>query len=218
MEEAGSAPRVILTRDDHGAIHCKDYEFLDEPDFVGTSALCDDGSRTDYKVPTKPPRHEFLGIDIADCMSYNALKIKYLEVCDWPDNDKREVMNMTDWSHYPYDFDEELGWLQLDDDGRVLPESDTFESMRSWLNEPISYDHEVERWLERMDPECSQYAPGFLLRASLPEPDVERLQLSDADRGGPASSVPCVSCDASTEDLNAAIEANNLPYVFVDER
>ena len=41
--------------------------------------------------------------------------------------------------------------------------------------------------------------------------------MREGDLGGPASSVPCVACDASLEELNRVIAQKDLPFHFVDD-
>jgi hypothetical protein len=53
--------------------------------------------------------------------------------------------------------------------------------------------------------------------ASLPVEDVKRLGFRERNRGGPASSVPCVSTRASVAELNAVIAAHGLPFLVVDD-
>lgn len=50
--------RVTLTRYEHGAIHSKNCVLLNEDEFIGTFAPCDDRSSTEYKVLIRPPRHQ----------------------------------------------------------------------------------------------------------------------------------------------------------------
>ena len=53
--------------------------------------------------------------------------------------------------------------------------------------------------------------------SSLSKEEITRLGMHKGDLGGPASSVPCVVCDASLEELNRVIAQNNLPFIFVDD-
>jgi hypothetical protein len=47
--------------------------------------------------------------------------------------------------------------------------------------------------------------------------DQNDLGLREVDRGGPASSVPCVAMTASVQKFNQLMEARRLPYVMVDD-
>jgi hypothetical protein len=81
-KQSKSAPRVLLTRDDHGAIVCKEYSYLDGKEFVGTSASCDDGSRVEFKVQAIPSWAEFLEIDIKRYSTLKALRSAVTEAAD----------------------------------------------------------------------------------------------------------------------------------------
>ena len=62
----------------------------------------------------------------------------------------------------------------------------------------------------------TQYTPGFMIWDALPSHEREALQMRESDLGGPASSVPCVSTQASIQEMNMALMRHNLPFVFVD--
>ena len=61
-----------------------------------------------------------------------------------------------------------------------------------------------------------EFTPGFELMGLL-SANQNDLGLREVDRGGPASSVPCVAMTASVQKFNHLMEARRLPYVMVDD-
>jgi hypothetical protein len=114
----------------------------------------------------------------------------------------------TGWS-----FEEEFGWAKTDENGDLIPGTDTEERLLTCLNSPVD-DYDKEKWGAR---ESGEYAPGFELMWGLPVEDVKRLGLRERDLGGPASYVPCVSTRASVAELNAVIAAHALPFLVIDD-
>ncbi len=62
----------------------------------------------------------------------------------------------------------------------------------------------------------TQYTPGFVIWGALTPDEREALQMRVSDLGGSASSVPCVSTQASIQEMNMALMRHGLPFVFVD--
>jgi len=56
----------------------------------------------------------------------------------------------------------------------------------------------------------------FVIWGALPPHEREALQMIVSDPGGPASSVPDVSTQASIQEMNMALMRPGLPFVFVD--
>lgn len=103
----------------------------------------------------------------------------------------------------------------------VLSETDTMDRLVAWLKSPLGSDgwtdwewSLMERWA--VD-EATIYAPGLQIYAALSDNGRHELSLSYVDLGGPASSVPCVTSQASLDKLNEAMRLKSLPFLFVSE-
>jgi hypothetical protein len=186
------SPRVLLTLDDR-VISAKWFSYVWSSHSEGTRALCEDGSSEFYLDIAHPTHKQFYGVEVSN---------------DAPYADKKQaIREATGW-----DFDEEFQWLKTDAEGNAIPETDTLQTITDWLNAEIDLD-KLEYWGQRT---MSQYAPGFSFMSALSSSEIEALRLREADLGGPASSVPCVSTSATVEELNRVIAQRGLPFLFVD--
>jgi len=184
--------KVLLTLE-NGVIVAKRYRYV-SGGIMGITAFCDNGTWKLYAVDEDPTYSQYYGIDLPPGSTY--------------EETRKAVLDATGWS-----FDEEFGWAKTDENGVLIPGTDTEERLLTWLNSPID-GCDLETWGDR---ECGEYAPGFELMARLPVEDVKRLRFCERDLGGPASSVPCVSTRASVAELNAVIAAHRLPFLVVDD-
>jgi hypothetical protein len=142
-----------------------------------------------------PAHREYHDIEVPDDAGYEKRKQAVTEATDW---------------EYP----EEFGWIEIDENGDAVPETETDERLTAWLNAKLYGSYLLESWGSRT---ATQYAPGFGLLSSLSKEEITRLGMREVDRGGPASSVPCVYCDARLEELNRVIALNDLPFIFIDD-
>ena len=81
-----------------GAICCKEYDYLDG-DFIGISAVCDDGSSVEFKVEASPTWADVLGIEAKEYRTFKELKSAVLEAaCDRElEPDARTRASLTNW-------------------------------------------------------------------------------------------------------------------------
>jgi hypothetical protein len=186
-------PRVLLTRED-SVIVAKKYGELGGG-VIGIAALCDDGSTTFFAENENPTHREYYGIEVPDDAGYENRKQAVIEAVGWVSP-------------------EEFGWVEIDENGDAVPETETDERLTAWLNDPKSTNDDYWNWGSRT---ANAYAPGFALMSSLSKEEITRLGMHEGDLGGPASSVPCVYCDASLEELNRVIAQNDLPFIFIDD-
>lgn len=168
----------------------------------GVAAKCLDGSERFYVALSNPSYGDCFGIDPSQHASFEELRRATMEAGGWGDEDQ-----------FP--------WCDLDDDDEVLPETDTLERLVAWLKSPLGSDgwtdwewSLMERWA--VD-EATIYAPGLQIYSALPDSERRELSLSYADLGGPASSVPCVTAQASLDKFNEAMRLRSLPFLFVSE-
>jgi hypothetical protein len=100
-----------------------------------------------YVVEENPTYGQYYGVDVAPGSTYEATR--------------KAVMNATGWS-----FEEEFQWAETDENGNLIPGTDTEERLLAWLNSHLDDDYNLlETWGAR---EASQYAPGFELMRCLP--------------------------------------------------
>jgi hypothetical protein len=185
--------KVLLTLED-GVIIAKRYQYV-SGGIMGITAFCNDGTWKLYAVDENPTYRQYYGIDAPPGSTY--------------EETRKAVLDATGWS-----IEEEFQWAKTDENGDLIPGTDTEERLLTWLNSPVDRCH-LETWGER---ECGEYAPGFELMARLPVEDVKRLGLRERNLGGPASFVPCVATRASVAELNAVIAAHGLPFLVVDDK
>jgi hypothetical protein len=159
----------------------------------GIVVKCDDGSdRLFVDKSCAGTNRDLYDIEVSDNATYAQTK--------------KAVEAATGWTE-----DEQFPWLEIDQTGAVIPGTATFERISRWLDaEPNPVD--LEYWGRT----ATQYAPGFDLMSSLTDDEQRALQMSEADLGSPASSVPCVMTGASISELNWMLSHKGLPYVFVD--
>lgn len=185
-------PRVLLTREDN-IIVTKFYSWL-SGGLMGVKARCDDGSVVLYSCNANPTYREYYGVDVPDAADY--------------ETKKSAVLRATGWSS-----DEEFEWLETDSNGDVIPGTDTDATITAWLNRDIR-EELLESWCSGS---ASQYTPGFEIMARLTPREIDQLKVREANLGGPASSVPCVSSLATLKALNDVLKRKNLPFIFVDD-
>jgi len=196
--------RVRLSLEED-AIVTKFYTELYDPEsgnVAGITAQCDDGSEEFFVCDTPDPTFaDIFGIVVSDEATY--------------DEKKRVLMAATGWNH-----DEEFLWLETDENGCALPGTDNNETLTKWLKTKASCgtsDYEVDtlrHWISENIPD--KYFPGFRILSALSESECLTLGIRQRDMGGPASSMPYVAANASIADLNSALAAAELPFVFVD--
>lgn len=166
--------RVLLTLD-QGVITAKYFCYVGD---CGVQVETEQGSAESYTVESDDPTFaDYYRIRVADDASY--------------EEKKRAILAATGW-----ESEEEYGWVETDDEGEIIPGTDTDESITAWLRcRLLDAAHEYDRDLYfRYGADSStQYTPGFILLESLPEDECRRLRLGEADLGGPASTLPCVS-------------------------
>ena len=175
---------------------------LESGNVAGITVRCDDGSEEFFVCDTPDPTFaDIFGIVVSDEATY--------------DEKKRVVMAATGWSH-----DEEFLWLKTDQNGCAIPGTDTNETLTKWLKTKASCgssDYEVDtliHWISENIPD--KYFPGFKILSALSESECSTLGIRQRDMGVPASSMPYVVANASIDDLNSALAAAELPFVFVD--
>jgi hypothetical protein len=195
--------RILLTLDHRQVISAKYYFYLydDSGNCCGVSVQCDDEISESFVVEGNPTFADYYEIQVSDDASYQ--------------EKKRAVLEATGW-----EFEDEFGWLKTDEDGEVIPGTDTNESITAWLRRPLlksdsEYDRELYYSFGARS--STQYAPGFMLLEQLPKRIAQRLGVREAGLGGPASTVPCVVTSASIDELNMVIEKLGLPFIFVDD-
>jgi hypothetical protein len=194
LEKTNNPARELLTREEN-IIVAKQYSFV-YGDEIGIAALCDDGSKEFFTEKAHPTYREYYQIHVQDDVTLETKKLAVSEATGWT-------------------YDEEFPWIDTDSSGDALPGTDTDERLTKWLNSQIIDDYNLlEHWGSRT---ASQYAPGFVLMWSLSSKEAKKLQMREADLGGPASSVPCVASGASLEALNRVIAKKGLPFVFIDD-
>lgn len=187
-------PKVLLTREDR-VIVAKNYAELGGG-VIGIAALCDDGSDKFYVEKEHPTHREYYGIEVPDAAAgYEKRKQAVIEATGWEDP-------------------EQFGWIEIDENGDAVPETETDERLTAWLNDAKSTNDDYWNWGSRT---ANAFAPGFALMSSLSKEEITRLGMHEWDRGGIGSSVPCVVCNASLEELNRIIVQNDLPFIFVDD-
>jgi hypothetical protein len=189
------ASRVLLALD-RGVIVAADFDYVDDNGLNGVIVRCDDGGSESYLVDS-PTMAEYYGLEWPEGASY--------------EEKKQAVMAAAGW-----DYDEECEWLQVEENGDALPEYETDEVIDAWLDSLIS-DVDIDRYLHFGERISTEYTPGFIIWDALTEEHRARLGLRESDLGGPASSVPCISTDASIDELNEALEQHGLPFTFFDE-
>lgn len=169
---------------------------------LGVAAKCEDGSDRFYVALSNPSYGDCFTIDPSQHASFEEIRRATMEAGGWGDEDQ-------------------LPWCDLDDDDEVLSETDTLERLVAWLNSPLGSDgwtewewNLMERWA--VD-KATIYAPGLQIYSCLSVTERSELSLSYGDLGGPASSVPCVTTQASLDKLNDAMRASSLPFLFVSE-
>ena len=193
--------RVLLTLDDQ-VISAKyfSYVFDETGDCCGVRVAAENEESAYYVVEGNPTCADYYEIAVADDATY--------------DEKKRAILAATGWT-----LEEEFDWLETDEQGEVVPGTDTDATITQWLRRPLMEfggEPYIDFYFSYGSRTSTQYTPGFIILDSLPADEREALQIRESDLGGPASSVPCVSTKASIHELNWALKRNGLPFVFVD--
>lgn len=170
----------------------------------GVAAKCQDGSDQFYVALSDPTYGDCLGVNVSNHPTFEDLRTA--------------AMDSGGWS-----VDDQLPWCDLDDDDEVLPETDTLERLVAWLQSPLGSDGWTDWEINLMEhwavDEATIYAPGMQIYSALSDAERNELSLSYGDaRGGPGSSVPCVTSRASLDKLNEAMRLRSLPFLFVSEQ
>lgn len=184
-----------------GVIACDQWVDVENETERGVAAKCQDGSDRFYVALSNPTYGDCFGVDIPKDASFESLRNATMEAGGWDENDQ-------------------LPWCDLDDSDEVLPETDSLERLVGWLQSPLGSDGWTDwEWslMEHFGADASIYAAGMQIYAALSDIERRELSLSNADLGGPASSVPCVTTQASLDKLNEVMRARSLPFLFVAE-
>ena len=193
--ELSSEPKLMLTLD-KGVISAKEFSWVSNG-LIGCDALQTDGSRRLFAENAHPTELEFYGLDESiRTLPFAEKKLMVFKATGLDDRD-------------------ELPWLECDSTGEPIEGQVEFDLLDAWLDKIITF--EDERYYSWGSRTASQYAPGFELMNLLSAKDQNDLGLREVDRGGPASSVPCVAMSASVQKFNQLMEARRLPYVMVDD-
>lgn len=195
MSEAESPVLLSLYK---GVIAFDTWVEVDSRYECGVAAKCLDGSDRFFVVAANPTYADCYGIADYEQTPFIALKQATLDACGLY-------------------ADDQFPWVEYDDEGNVVPDTDTLERLRSWLGSTLgSTDWDFDllgRWL---DP-TSIYAPGDQIDAALTAEEKSEFGLTRVWLGGPASSFQVVRVTAGIERLNEAMTAKQLPYKFVNE-
>lgn len=195
MSEAESPILLSLYK---GVIAFDTWVEVDSGDECGVAAKCLDGSDHFFVVAANPTYADCYGIADYEQIPFIALKQAALDACGLDEGDQ-----------FP--------WCEYDDEGNVVPDTDTPERLRNWLGStPGSTDEDFDlmgRWL---DP-TSIYAPGDQIEAALTAEEKSELGVTREWLGSPAYSFLVVRVAAGIERLNEAMTAKQLPYKFVNE-
>jgi hypothetical protein len=204
MDKIGysSTPRVLITLC-RGIIAVRYFSWLSSSDKdaaldpVGISAQREDEGRELFVCDNlNPTFRDLYGINVPDTASYEQKKAATLRATGW-------------------EFEEEFRWLTVDQNGDVVPGTDTDETITRWLNCKVDDIDELCSWCTKNVPD--EYYPGRIIYNALTPDERLTLGLVWADLGGPASTVPCVKVTASIEELNSVLAAKGLPFVVLDD-
>ena len=167
-----------------------DWDYLANDDEIDLMARCEDGSwqSISEEIPSYADYH---GIEIAIGTPLREIKAQTCAEfgCE----------------------EEDLPWLTFNA-GEILPESDSLEAARVWLNKPI--DMSQDEYCDYGNRRVSEYAPGFDLAYCASAEEREELSVQEANLGGPASSVPCVIVKDAPELIAAFLERHGLGYII----
>ena len=193
--------RVLLTLNGE-VISAKSFSYVfDETgDCCGVCVVAENEDSEFYVVDGNPTIADYYEIALADDATY--------------DEKKRAILAATGCT-----CEEEHDWLEMDDQGEVVPGTDTDATITQWLRRPLmesGREPYLDFYFSYGSRTSTQYTPGFLILESLPADEREALQIRESDLGSPASSVPCVSTKAAIHELNWALQRYGLPFVFVD--
>jgi hypothetical protein len=195
-ELSSEDPKLMLTLDE-GVISAKEFSWV-SGGLIGCDALQTDGSRRLFAENAGPTELEFYGLDESiRTLAFAEKKLRVFEATGLADGD-------------------ELPWLEYDSKGEPVEGQVESDLLDAWFDKIVpDSDDRYESWGSRT---ASQYAPGFELMDLLSAKDRNDLGLCEVDRGGPASSVPCVAMTASVQKFNQLMKARRLPYVMVDAK
>ena len=188
-------PNLILTLDG-SAISVKQYSWL-SGEYIGCLAMRTDGSYVAFSEKASPTEAQYYGLEkMPKSLSFDEKKIFVMEAVGISDED-------------------DLPWLEDDNDQASLSSEKEQLLLDQWLNREVPIiDDRLYVWGERT---ASQYAVGFEILNALSASDRTTLGLREIDLGGPASSVPAVEMGATIEEFNRIMQANQLPYLMIDD-
>jgi hypothetical protein len=170
----------------------------------GVAAKCQDGSDEFYVALSNPSYGDCLGVDMPQDVTFESLRKATMDAGGWDELDL-------------------LPWCDFDENDEILPETDTLKRLVGWLRSPLGSDGWTDWEISLMEhwavDEATIYAPGMQIYEALSDAERQELKLSYGDaRGGPGSSVPCVTTTASLDLLNETMRTRGLPYIFVSEK
>ena len=198
--------RVLLTLENH-VIAAKYFSYVFDAtgDCSGVCVETENETSECYVLEGNPSFADYYGINLAEDATYE---------------EKRQAILFATGS--PFDLwasDDEFGWQERDEQGDIVPSPEADEAITRWLWRPLKEsgrEQDMDFYIAYVSRVSTQYTPGFMIWDALPSHEREALQMRESDLGGPASSVPCVSTQASIQEMNMALMRHNLPFVFVD--
>jgi len=198
--------RVLLTLENH-VIAAKyfAYVFDETGDCSGVCVEAENEKSEFYVIGGNPTFADYFGIDLAEDATY--------------DEKRQAILLATGLPFELWASDDEFGWLERDDQGGIVPSAEADEAITRWLRRPLKdsgREQDMDLYISYASRVSTQYTPGFMIWDALTSHECSTLQMTMSDLGGPASSVPCVSTQASIQELNTALMRHGLPFVFVD--
>ena len=198
--------RVLLTLEDH-VIAAKyfSYVFDETGDCSGVCVEAENGASEFYVIEGNPTFADYYGIDLAEGATY--------------EEKRQAILFATGLSFELWASGDEFGWLERDEQGDIVPSPEADEAITRWLWRPLKEsgrEQDMDFYIAYVSRVSTQYTPGFMIWDALPSHEREALQMRESDLGGPASSVPCVSTQASIQEMNMALMRHGLPFVFMD--
>lgn len=185
-------------------ITAKHYSYIfgdTNQDYLGVCVATENDDSVMYCIEDSPTIADYYGIAVDHDASYG--------------EKKQAILSATGWGHK-----EEFEWLFPDHDGLAPAKPDTDQTITEWLRKPLAKcmrEPYLDFYYGLLAREASEHTPGFLILRSLPSEARMELGIAEVDKGGPASSVPCVKALASIKDLNLAMEYHKLPFAFTQD-
>ncbi len=198
--------RVLLTLENH-AITAKYFSYvIDEiGDCLGVCVEAENETSEFYVIEGNPTFANYYGIDVSKDATY--------------EEKRQAILFATGLSFELWASDDEFGWLERDEQGGIVPSAEADEAITRWLWRPLKEsgrEQDMDLYIAYARRVSTQYTPGFVIWDAFPPYEREALQIRVSDLGGPASSVPCVSTQASIQEMNMALMRHGLPFLFVD--